>query len=62
LQDYVIPQKYYSTQFAQAKNAQGKVQTVSVTLRQEGHRRIMDFGTARSVDVTDLLGNYDPLR
>jgi tryptophanyl-tRNA synthetase len=61
LQDFVIPQKYYSAQFAQVRKTRGKDEPVQVVLRREGHLRIMDIGTTPSVDVTDLLSKYDPL-
>jgi len=61
LQDFVIPQKYFSAQFSQVKRGQGKDERVQVSLREDGHRRMMDIGTAGSVDVTEQLSNYESL-
>ena len=61
LSDFVIPQKFYSQQFSQARKTLSNDERVVVTIRKEGSRDLMNLGTSEPIDVTSLLGNYDPL-
>jgi hypothetical protein len=62
LSDLVIPQKFYSQLFLRARGTLSKDDRVSVSIRKEGSRTLMNIGTSEPIDVTSLLGNYDPLK
>ncbi len=62
LSDIVIPQKFYSEQFSQARKTLDKDDRVPVAIRKEGGRTFMNVGTSQPTEVTSLLSNYDPLR
>ena len=61
LTDNVVPQKFYAQQFSNARKTLSKDERVSVAIRKEGGRNLMSVGTSEPIDVTSLIGNYDPL-
>jgi len=75
LSDFIIPQKYYAQPFANAKKLT-KEETIHVRVWKLGEKWNLEFvnlllreevgGAIRvqanePIDITDLLGNYDPL-
>ena len=76
LNDFIIPQKYYAQAFAQAKKA-AKSDDIHVHVWKFGERWNLEFVNLHErrevggavwvqsndpMDITDLLGNYDPLQ
>jgi hypothetical protein len=61
LSDFVIPQKYYSQSFAQAKKSLKKDEKIPVTIRKDGERFLLSIHGSDPVDVTELRSNYEPL-
>jgi tryptophanyl-tRNA synthetase len=61
---FVLPQKFFARDFASAKKSSKESEKIPVkVMRNEGNRfffGIEQFG--RLHDITDLQGNYDPLR
>jgi hypothetical protein len=62
LQDFVVPQKYYSQAFAQAKKSLKKDEKIPVTVRKDGDRFLLSIHGSAPVDITDLESNYEPLQ
>jgi tryptophanyl-tRNA synthetase len=63
LHDFLIPQKLFSFDFALAKRSLAKNEKVSVSiLRTEGNRFRLGIAGKTSTDITELEGNYEPLR
>jgi tryptophanyl-tRNA synthetase len=63
LDDFVIPQKYYSQAFAAAKKLAAKDGKIHVTVtRDEGNQFFLSVAGSNSMAVDELLGNYEPLR
>ena len=62
LDDFVIPQKYYSQAFAAAKKLVAKDGKILATVtRDEGNQFIFNVAGNSSLVVDELLGNYEPL-
>jgi len=59
---YVIPQKIFSQPFAQAKKSLKKDEKIPVSLRKDGERFLLSIHGSEPVDVTELRGNYEPLK
>jgi tryptophanyl-tRNA synthetase len=63
LDDFVIPQKYYSQAFAAAKKLVAKDGKIPVNItRDEGNQFFLSVAGSNSTAVDELLGNYDPLQ
>jgi len=62
LVDFIVPQKSFSQRFAKAKKALSKDEKVSVTVRKEGRSYVMNIAASEAIDITELLGNYEPLQ
>ena len=63
LDDFVIPQKYYSQAFATAKKLVAKDGKIPVTVkRDEGNRFSLSVAGSTFMAVDELLGNYEPLQ
>jgi len=62
LDDFVIPQKFYSQAFAQAKKSLKKDEKIQVNvLRDEENRFFLSVAGSNYEPVTDLRSNYEPL-
>jgi tryptophanyl-tRNA synthetase len=66
LDDFVIPQKFFAQPFAKAKKI-AKDKPIHLLVRKAGDRWVMEFvdlpaQAAEPIDITDLLGNYEPLK
>jgi tryptophanyl-tRNA synthetase len=63
LDDFVIPQKYYSQAFAATKKLVGKDGKIPVTMtRNEGNQFFLRVAGSTITGVDELLGNYEPLQ
>jgi tryptophanyl-tRNA synthetase len=63
LEDFVVPQKYFSADFAHAKaSAAAQRGPIQVTVRQAGGDYKLSIRHDRPVDITSLRRNYAPLR
>jgi hypothetical protein len=63
LDDFVIPQKYFSQAFAAAKKLVAKDGKIPVNItRDEGNQFFLSVAGSNSTAVDELLGNYDPLQ
>jgi tryptophanyl-tRNA synthetase len=62
LLDFLIPQKVFSFEFAQAKKALKKDEKIPVTvLRTEGNRFQLRIAGKTGTDISELQSNYEPL-
>src|SRR5208337_1230728 len=62
LDDFVIPQKFYSQAFARAKKSSKKDEKIQVkVLRDEGNRFFLSVAGSNYEPVTELRSNYEPL-
>jgi len=59
--DLVVPQKFFSEQFAKARKLVKKDSKVSVSVRLEGTHFLLTVQDSEPVDITTLEGNYEPL-
>jgi len=62
LHDFIVPQKYYSQAFAQAKKLLKKDEEVCLTVRKEDARFLLSIHGSEPVDITELESNDAPLR
>jgi tryptophanyl-tRNA synthetase len=63
LDDFVIPQKYFSQAFATAKKSVAKDGKIPVTVtRNEGNQFFLSVAGSNSTAVDELRGNYEPLQ
>jgi tryptophanyl-tRNA synthetase len=60
--DFILPQKVFSQPFAQAKKSLKKDEKIPVSLRQNGERFLIQIHDSEPIDITELRGNYEPLR
>ena len=61
LEDFILPQKYFSQPFAKAKKILKKNEKIPVSLRKDGERFLLSVHASEPVDITDLQSNYGPL-
>ena len=62
LEDFIVPQKYFSQDFAHAKAAAAAQKSpILVTVRQQGGQYTLSVRHGHPVDITALRGNYTPL-
>jgi len=62
LDDFLIPQKYYSQAFAQARKAAKKDEKIAVRImRDSDDRFLLSVAGSNFTPVTELRGNYDPV-
>jgi tryptophanyl-tRNA synthetase len=61
LENFVIPQKYYSQAFAQAKKSLKKDEKIPVTVQKVDNRFLFSIHGSEPVDITELESNYAPL-
>jgi tryptophanyl-tRNA synthetase len=62
LLDFLIPQKVFSFDFAQAKKSLKKDERILVSvLRTEGNRFQLSIAGKTATDITELQSNYEPL-
>ena len=61
LRDFIIPQRFYSQQFALAKRSLKKDDSVHLTVRRDGQKFWLTVAESEPVDITELQSNYDPL-
>jgi len=59
---FAIPQKIFSQPFAKAKKSMKKDEKISVSLRKDGERFLLSIHGSEPVDITELRGNYEPLK
>jgi tryptophanyl-tRNA synthetase len=62
LEDFVIPQKYYSQAFAKAKKSLKKDEKIPVSIHSDGDRFLLSIHGSAPVDIVELRSNYEPLR
>jgi len=62
LDDFILPQKIFSQPFAMAKKSLKKDETIPVSLRKDGERFLLSIHGSEPIDVTQLRGNYEPLK
>jgi tryptophanyl-tRNA synthetase len=62
LNDFILPQKVFSQAFAQAKKSLKKDEKIPVTVRKDNDCFLLSIHGSDSVDITDLLSNYEPLK
>ena len=62
LEDFVIPQKYYSQAFAKAKKSLKKDEKIPVSIHSDGDRFLLSIHGSEPVDIAELRSNYEPLR
>jgi tryptophanyl-tRNA synthetase len=62
LEDFVLPQKYFSQPFAKAKKSLKKDEKIPVIMRKDGERFLLSIHGSEPVDVTELRGNNEPLK
>jgi tryptophanyl-tRNA synthetase len=62
LEDFIVPQKYFSQAFAKAKKSLKKDEKIPVTVKSVGDRFLLRIHETEPVDITDLRGNYEPLQ
>jgi len=62
LHDFILPQKVFSLPFSKAKKSLKKDEKIPVTVRKEGDRFLLSIHGSESVDITELLSNYEPLQ
>jgi tryptophanyl-tRNA synthetase len=61
LEDFVLPQKYFSQPYAKAKKSLKKDEKIPVTIRKIGERFLLSIHGSEPIDITELRGNYAPL-
>ena len=61
LKDFILPQKYFSQPFAQAKKSLKKDEKIPVLLRKNGERFLLSIHGSEPFDITELHSNYGPL-
>ena len=62
LEDFVLPQKYFSQGFAKAKKSLKKDEKIPVTVRKDGSQFLLSIHGSEPIDITELQSNYDPLK
>jgi tryptophanyl-tRNA synthetase len=63
LDDFVVPQKFYSQAFALAKKSAKKDERIPVKImRDQGNRFFLSVAGSNFTAITDLRGNYEPLK
>jgi len=62
LEDFVLPQKFFSQPYAKAKKSLKKDEKIPLSLRKDGERFLLSIHGSEPVDVTELCGNYEPLK
>jgi tryptophanyl-tRNA synthetase len=62
LEDFILPQKYFSQPFAKAKKSLKKDAKIPVSLRKVGDRFLLSIHGSESFDITALQRNYEPLQ
>jgi len=62
LEDFVLPQKFFSQPYAKAKKSLKKDEKIPVSLRKDGEHFLLSIHGSEPVDVTELRGNYEPLK
>jgi tryptophanyl-tRNA synthetase len=62
LEDFILPQKYFSRSFAKARKSLKKDEKIPVLLRNDGNRFLLSILGSEPMDVTELRGNYEPLK
>jgi tryptophanyl-tRNA synthetase len=62
LEDFVLPQKYFSHSFAKAKKSLKRDEKIPLSLRKDGEHFLLSIHDSDPVDVTELRGNYEPLK
>jgi tryptophanyl-tRNA synthetase len=62
LEDFILPQKYFSQPFAKAKKSLKKEEKIPVTLRKDGDRFLLSIHGSEPADITALQRNYEPLQ
>jgi tryptophanyl-tRNA synthetase len=62
LDDFILPQKVFSQTFAAAKKSFKKDEKIPAIVRKEGERFWLSVHGSEPAEITQLRGNYDPLK
>jgi tryptophanyl-tRNA synthetase len=62
ISDFILPQKVFSQPIATAKKSLKKDEKIPVTIREENSRFLLNIHGSELIDITDLRGNYEPLK
>ena len=62
ISDFILPQKVFSQQFAQAKKSLKKDERIPVMIRKDVDRFLMSIHDSEPIDITELQSNYEPLK
>jgi hypothetical protein len=62
ISDFILPQKVFSQPIATAKKSLKKDEKIPVKIREENSRFLLNIQGSELIDITDLLGNYEPLK
>jgi tryptophanyl-tRNA synthetase len=60
--DFILPQRVFSQPFAKAKKSLKKDEKIPVTVRKDGSQFLLSIHGSEPIDITELQGNYDPLK
>ena len=62
LRDFILPQKIFSTSFAKAKKSRKKDEKIPAIIAKEAGQFLLTIDGSAPIDITEFLGNYEPLR
>jgi len=62
LEDFVLPQKYFSQPYAKAKKSLKKDAKIPVTISHDGDRFLLSIHGSEPIEITELQSNYEPLK